>query len=150
MSLVPTSDGHWVSEDFARLAEIIQDYDEDMELVWIPPDKRTDPMDDRRAFAIVDNVQGLEPYVIMYIDINDDPKKVLAKLFENDVRRHSPEAVINRIDMANAAAELFRKKQQMEIAEEQADKIRFLFSSPLNYVKLDPGVKLDSHRRRVT
>lgn len=147
---VPTADGYWVSEKFHRLAEIIQDYDHNMELVWIPPDKRTDHEDERRAFAIIDNVEDLKRHVIMYIDVNDDPQKVLAKLFQLDTRRRSPQAVLSSIDAMNAAAEAIRLKKQAEIIEEQVDKIKFLWRTPLNYVKLDPGVKLDSHRRRVT
>ncbi len=40
---IPTETGRWVSEHYERLARVVQDYDPQFELRWIPPEARTDP-----------------------------------------------------------------------------------------------------------
>lgn len=146
---VPTADGYWVAEKFHHLAEILQDYDSNFELVWIPPDKRVNPEDDANAFAIVDKHQDFKPYIVMQISIHDDPSKVLAKLFEYDNRRHSKEQILNKIDLENKAAELMKLKAQEEEIEEQKDLIRFFARTRKHTIQMGKGVKLDSELRRL-
>lgn len=137
---VPTETGHWVNEQFARLAEIIHDYDPYLELRWIPPDKRTDPGDSSRPYCIVDTRSN---YVVRYCSDLDDPVAVLASIFAADNRHGN---VLNRIDAHNNAAEAFKLKEQMELQEQLQDEAAFLMATKKNYIKHN-GKKLDDQLR---
>jgi hypothetical protein len=140
---VPTETNHWVDENFARLAEILKDYDPALELRWIPPDKRVDPEDRERPYCIVDTRSN---YVIRHCNERDDPVAVLASIFNADNKHGN---VLNRIDAQNAATEAFRLKERIEQQEEQMDLAAFFMGTKKNYIQ-HKGVKFDDQMRRLT
>lgn len=120
---VPTNDGHWVSEKHARIAEIIQDYDPTLELVWIPPETRT-PFE--KPFAIVHHPEGLKPYFVMYIKEDELDERVLARLFQGDLTRSKP---LNGLEAMEHADKVMRAKELMDKAEERQDFIKTIVGS---------------------
>lgn len=138
MMFVPADDGRWVNEDFARLAEIINDYDSWLELRWIPPDKRT--RDDKKPYMIVDTRTNIP---VLFASELDTPQQILAWLLEADNINGSP---LDRIELHNKAIELFEMKKRQEEIEEAMDYAKFLFQSPLNTIKAN-GKKYDHERR---
>lgn len=146
---VPTETGHWVSEQFARLAEILKDYDDGLELRWIPPEMRTS--EDGKPYAIVHrNPQGYE-YVVKYAGELDNPQRILADLWAGDTSKGN---VLGYLDSLDAANDAFRMKKQVEQAEERQEFIEYLMRTDKNFIKTDnpitgeKGVKLDSQLRR--
>lgn len=138
MMFVPADDGRWVNEDFARLAEIINDYDYWLELRWIPPDKRT--RDDKKPYMIVDTRTNIP---VLFASELDTPQQILAWLLEADNADGSP---LDRIELHNKAIELFEMKKRQEEMEEAMDYAKFLFQSPLNTIKAN-GKKYNHERR---
>lgn len=135
---IATDDGHFVSSDFAYLAEVIEDYDPNLELRWIPPDNRKTPHEQRNPWAVT-NKNG---YVIFLCSDKDKPYEILARIIDGDQRRGD---ILQRIDAKERAQEILQAKKQMEAMEEAKDEIRFLVGNAnhgKNYL-MHKGRKLD-------
>lgn len=106
---------NWVSAEFQRLAEIINEYDHNLFLEYIPPERQVDLMDKNRCFRIIDDRTKT---IVMYADSISNPKDILARLWSRDLRHGD---VVGRMDAQNAAVEALRLKEQIEIREAQMD-----------------------------
>lgn len=138
---VPTDDGHWVSEEFERLAQVIKDYDEYLELRWIPTDKRT--RDDKEPYIVVD-VRTNSP--VLYATELDTPVDILERLFNADNKHGN---VLTRLETRNTAIEVLNKRKQLDELEELHDKANFMLNSPLHTINMN-GKKFDHQRRLIT
>ena len=127
--LTPLVDGHWVSEQFAQISEIINDYDEHLQLAWIPPEQRNDKTP---PFAILETNGEGKVSLVFTIEEADLNHTVLARLFRGDTHKNNVLANIEADDMARKALEL---KQKMEAAEERRDLIATVAKSPLHVFK---------------
>lgn len=143
--------GSFVSSKLQRLAEILQDYDEFLELRWIPPAARTD-VDISRPYCVVHSPPDKKSYVVMYFNESDDPENILAQIFAGDNWKSGN--VLKRLEAQDAAVKAFELKSQIEADLESADMAHFLMTSrSKNYVKWKDRttgevVKLDESRRR--
>lgn len=151
-SVVVSEQGYFVSEKMMLLGRILQDYDPYLYLEWIPTDKRL-ATDNSAPYRVVHYPPGKPAYVVLYANETDVPEHILARVISGDNTIDNP---IVRMDMQNAASELFRLKKWQEELEERTDKFHFLFTSrSKNYVtmkdeKTGEKIKLDSERRRTT
>lgn len=141
----------FVSQELIRLAEILQDYDSDLEMKFIPPQYRTD--EDGLPYCIVHHPPGKKSYVVFYFGETDSPESILARIFEGDNARGD---VQHKLDAANAAAQAFRLKEQIDARMEAADKFHFLATSRSNNFvswgrdeETGKKIRLDSDRRRI-
>lgn len=144
---VPANDGSWVNENFARLAEVIKDYDQQFELRYIPPENRSSPEDETRAYCVFD-LYGNCPAFFAGADAT--PETILAHLFNID-NKHGD--VLVRMEARNRAVEVLEAKQRLEQAEERQEYVSWLIGSPLNYLKLrtkDGIKKFDDQLRRLS
>jgi len=146
--LIVTDDGQWVNEHFARLAEVIKDYDPYLELQWIPPGQRTEDADRKNPYRIIDSRSG---YVVMFASELDTPNKILARLWGADNKNGS---VLERMDAENAANEALRLKEKMDEEEMRRDFTAFLIGTKKNYIKTrnpitGEFVKFDDQLRRI-
>lgn len=144
--------GCFISSKLQRLAEILQDYDPDFELRWVPPALRSD-VDTSLPYCVVHNQPNHPPYVVMYFDDTVVPEEVLARIFEGDNKNGD---VLKKLEAHNAAVEAFRLKEQLDEQMESADMAHFLMTNrSKNWVKWKDRktgeiVKLDGERKRVT
>jgi hypothetical protein len=135
---IPTDDGRWVSEAHARIAEIIQDYDDTLELAWIPPDKRVDPRDP--PFAVICRPRNNKPpYIVFKSDTCDE--SLLARLFASDNKDGN---VLRNIEAQEAAREAVRLKKLMDEEEFRKDFVASIAKSHLNSYKHNG---IDFHKR---
>lgn len=130
MVMVPAEDGHWINEKFARIAEIISDFDHRLQLAWIPPENRT--AFDTKPYAVLHNADNGVQKVVMFIKEEELDERVLAKLFLGDTERHD---VIANIEAEELAAIVMKNKEKMEKAEERRDFIASVVKSPLHSFK---------------
>lgn len=128
--LVPAVDGHWVSEQFAQIAEIINDYDEHLQLVWIPPENRTS--DKTPPFAIMETNGEGKQSIVFTIEEADLNHTVLAKLFRGDTHKNN---VLANIEADEVARKTMEYKQEMERAEARMDFVKSVVGSPLHSFK---------------
>lgn len=119
---IPIGD-RWVSEKHVRIAEIIQDYDPTLELVWIPPEHQTAI---EKPFAIIHRPPGLKPYFVMYIAADELDERVLARLFRGDLTRTKP---LDSLEAMEKADQVMRAKELMDKQEERRDFIKTVVGS---------------------
>jgi hypothetical protein len=136
---VPAEDGSWVSEEFARLAEVVKDYDHNLELRWVPPDKRT--RDDKKPYCIVDT-RTLT--VVFYASELDTPTDILARLFAGDNVRNGN--VLQTLETWERARKTLETKKFLEELEEGNDIASSMIDSSLNVYRHN-GKKFDDQRR---
>lgn len=107
-------DGHFVSQKQVRIHQILQEYDSNLELQWIPPSDRSSKGD---AFRVVHRGPGRPAYVVL--TASDVDERLLARVFESDQRTASRRLggdgnLLNFIDNYNAALELVKAKEAEE------------------------------------
>lgn len=138
---VPLEDDRWVDENFARLAEIVTNYDHNLKLVWIPPDKRT--TEDKKPYAILDIRTNS---VALFATELDTPVGILERLYEADNVHGS---VLSKLELHNKALEAFETQKRIEHLEELREYAYFLLSSKKNFLRAN-GKKFDSERRVIS
>lgn len=137
---IPTDDGRWVNADFERLARIVQDYDSELELRWIPPDKRT--REDKKPFIVVDKRTET---AVLHASEFDSPVEILTRLFLGDGTKNN---TLADIEAHNRAVEAMNMKHWLDEREDLMDQANFLVGSPINTVRFN-GKKLDHLRRPI-
>lgn len=101
---IPNEDGHFVSEKQRRIAEILQDSYPNLQLQWIPTDKRSAQ---DYPFRVVDASPGKQPYVVCFAHECDE--RLLARIIQADTTRND---VQNALDAHNAALEALRLRER--------------------------------------
>lgn len=140
---IPTETGVWVNEHFERLARIIQDYDPQFELRWIPPEARTDPDDRKKPYVIWDLFTN-NP--VLFASELDTPEDILTRLFNSDNKYGN---VLDRLDAHNAAVKAIKLKEQMDLSEERKDYISFLVKTKKNKIQLGKKQFVDDQLRPI-
>jgi hypothetical protein len=128
--MVPAEDGHWVNEKFARISEIINDFDHRLQLVWIPPENRS--AFDVKPYGILHTSPEGAQKMVMLIKEEELDERVLAQLFLGDTSKHD---VLDRLEAEEHAHTVLRNKEKMEKAEERQDFIATVVKSPLHSFK---------------
>jgi len=129
---VLTEEGHFVSEKWLRLSEILQDFNPDITLNWIPPQHRTD-VDRSKPYAIVHSPRNQPPYVIMFAGETDNPQEVLARIWSGDTSRQNVMANVAAMDAAEKA---FKLKQEIDQREQLMDEAAWFAGTHKNWVKM--------------
>lgn len=124
MVMVPAEDGHWVNEKFARIAEIINDFDHRLQLVWIPPENRT--QFDIRPYGILHSGDDGQQKMVMLIKEEELDERVIEALFLGDTTKNN---VLERLEAKEQAARVLQYKEEMEAAEERRDFIKTVVKS---------------------
>lgn len=140
-------DGEWVNEHFARLAEVIQEYDRALALQWIPPGQRDEEADRKNPYRIFDTRSNR---VVMFASELDTPQDILARLWGADNAKND---VLSNLDANNAAAEALRLKERMDEDDLRKDFVAFLIGTKKNYINTTnpitgEKVKFDDQIRR--
>lgn len=110
----------WVSAEFERLAQIINDYDPYLFLEMVPVEAQKDLVDKKKVFRIVDD---RNKKIVMYAESLARPDEILAALWSMDQVHGN---VIVRMDTLNAAQEALKLKAQMDEREELKDFVAFV------------------------
>lgn len=106
----------WVSAEFERLAQIINDYDQYLFLEMVPAAARSNLNDQSQVFRIVDD---RNKKIVMYASSLTNPTEILTRLWSMD---NGKENVVRRLDAHNAAIEALKLSEQMD---ERAAKMDF-------------------------
>lgn len=140
---IPTDDGQWVDENFERLARVIQDYDPQFELRWIPPGERDTNLERLNPYVVVDILTNSP---VMFASGAETATGILARLFSMD---NSKGDVVARLDAENAAVEAMDMKKKLDKAEERQEYMAFLIGTKKNYINLGGGRKVDDQLRPI-
>ena len=112
-----------VSSLHEDIAEIIQDYDSELWLAWIPPTERA--KDEPKPWAVIHRPEGKPEYVVATFAECDH--RILAYLWNNDLTRTN---VLADIEAQEAALKAIQLKQDLDTAAENADVALHVLRSP--------------------
>jgi hypothetical protein len=129
--------GRFVSERHVTVATILQDYNPNLHLVWLPPEVRI-PGDEGKEFAVVHkgDTEHHKDYVVRYCREDEVDERLLAWIWENDSQKHD---ILSRLEMMDMAAAMIEAKQEEERAAERQDMIATVIKSPLHTYKMPNG-----------
>lgn len=113
----------WVSAEFERLAQVINDYDHHLFLEMVPVAAQKDLIDKSKVFRIVDDRNNK---IVLYADSLANPVSILERLWSMDSKHGN---VLARLDAHNAAVEALRLKEQMDATEARKDFTAFVFKN---------------------
>lgn len=113
----------WVSAEFQRLAEIVNDYDHHLFLEYIPPERQESLDDIVKCFRIIDDRNNK---VVLWADSVSNPQEILTRLWSMDLARGD---VMGRLDAANNAAEALKLKKQIDEQEAAKDFSAFVIQN---------------------
>ena len=113
--------GEFISTKHQRFAEILNDYDPDFFLVYVP--KRDRDQGDTKPFRIVSKAPGRPSHVIRDISEAEleNPQAILEWLFEGDVRKHRPDDIFAQMEAKRIAAEVWTQKQEDDEREDRRE-----------------------------
>lgn len=142
--MVATSDGTFVSERVQNVVEAIREYDENIEVQYIPVRAR---VGNEPAFRLVHNIPGGEPYVMFHVkDESEFDARVLKKIIMNDQAKNK-----THVSEYDAWEETKRRifNQQFKDRLEEANDIAFhVLRSPLNTYRVDKNTVIKDHGNR--
>lgn len=120
-----------LSQKHERVAEIIKDYDPDLELAYIPAAERT--AFDAHPFAIIHvNPANGYRYVVMTCKEEEVDERLLARLFKHNL---STNDVIGNLEAEEAAKRLMEMRRQMDIQAEKQEFAKAVITSKKNYYR---------------
>ena len=126
--------GTIINEDHRRIAQIIHDYDNHLEVQWIPPEERS--YDSPETFRVVHH----EPfYEVMRFPEWEMDERILARIFASDQKRHD---VVSELDAMETAKELVKAKQWEESMAEAREFSLTVLKSKKHLFKHD-GVRYE-------
>lgn len=135
--MIATDDGRFVSEKHQYVASIIQDYNPELRLAWIPPESRTEAADREYPFAVMHHPRDKQPYVAMLVKENEVDARLLERVFLMDQTKVD---VKKRVLAQNAAARALEEYENAAKLEEMAEFHAALLKSPLHTYKHDGRV----------
>lgn len=131
LGYIATEDGRFVSSDHMRIAEIIQDYNPDLALGWIPPEMRRS--EDKKPWAVFE--RG-----VLVATFEECDERILEHLWLHDNAKHN---VLARLDAHNKAVEAINLKRQIEESEVRQDLVASVLKSPLHRYRLTKDITID-------
>ena len=100
----PTNDGTFISEKQRRVNEIIQDYNPELQLQWIPPGRRNEKDE---PFRVVHFPKNGHPYLVCTGMEADE--RLLATIFQSD-QKNVKGNLLTWLDNYNRAKEIYNAK----------------------------------------
>lgn len=110
--------GRALSVEHQRIAEIIQDYDPKLRLVWILPEDRQ--LNEQHPFAVVHSPDNAPEYVVMRLRESEVDHRILARLWGSDDKNGNVLTRIEAEESARRAVELKKQQDEIEEAKEMA------------------------------
>lgn len=121
--------GRALSVAHQRLAELIKDYDDTLELAWIPPERRPE-FDRDKPFAIICYPRNDQPpYVVMKIKEDQMDESVLAAII---IRDNQHENVLDRLEACEFADQAMQAKADADKQAFREDFVKTVIKSPLH------------------
>lgn len=127
-----SNSGEFINSKFQHIAEIINDWNPELFLLWIPPKDRR--ATDIAPYAIAHKPSnGNPPYIIKYVQEDQLDHRLIAELWH---MQENSKDIIGYLDKVNAAAEALRLKEQEEKLLDDLDKMGSVLKSPLHTYRL--------------
>ena len=137
-SFVITEGGRMVDAEVERIAAIIQDYDPNLRLAWVPPENRE--INEEFPFAVLyDNPNTGREELVMRLRADEVDHRVLKRLWENDNRNGN---VLDAIETEEAARKAVEYQRMMDEHLERQELAAWMVNAPKG-AKMGNGVILE-------
>lgn len=123
-----------LSQEHLRIAQILYDFDPNLELSYIPEQDRTP--EDKEPFALFHTHNG-HRYLVMTIAPQDMNHKLVEKVFSAAIDEND---VLGRIEAADAAQRAMDLAAEMERRAERREFMESVIKSPLHTYRHDGKV----------
>jgi hypothetical protein len=130
----------WISAEFQRLAELINEYDHNLFLEMIPVAEQQHLIDKSKVFRVVDDAIKK---VVFHFSSLSNPTDILAQIYSMDSAHGD---VVSRMDAHNVAVERMKLRNKEDKRAAVVDFTEFVFRNQKNTWK-HAGVKRDSEFR---
>jgi hypothetical protein len=138
-------DGHLVSAKAQRIVQAIKDYEPELEVKWVPPAARAEG---QAAYAIIHNAPGNSPYVLFYVQKDEDfDERVLAKIIVNDQR--NGKQAYSDFEAWEQTNKLLERQAFLDKMEEAKDIAAFVAKTHLNTIRIDKNLTIRDYGDRV-
>lgn len=111
-----------------RVAEIIKDYNPELELAFIPRNARS--AFDAEPFAVLHRLPNGQTYVVMTCKEEEVDERLLTKVFMADKKNGN---VLKRLEAEEAARKLMKMKEEMAEWEDKQDFVKSLLKGKHYY-----------------
>lgn len=118
------ADSGALSQEHLRIAQILYDFDENLELTYIPEQDRTP--EDKEPFALFHTHNG-HRYLVMTIAPQDMNHKLVEKVFSAALDDHD---VLGRLEAADAAQRAMELAAEVERRDERREFMESVLKSP--------------------
>jgi len=130
-------DGQFVNAKVERVVLAIKDYEPELEVKWVPPQARSEG---EAAFAIIHNAPGNKPYILFYVQNEEDfDERVLARIIYNDQRKTGQQQY-SEVEAAEAAIKAVQHQEYLDMMEEAHDIAAHVLRTPLNTYKVNDNL----------
>lgn len=124
---VPAADGSFISERHSRVAELIKNYNANLDVRWIPPANRSP---DDPAFCIVERTKSGKELIAFYCDdLNDD---ILGMVYRGD---NSKGNVLDALEAHNKAVRDIDHQTKLDERQERKELTAAILKSPKSIYK---------------
>lgn len=104
--------GMFISAKISRIVELIREYDNNLDVKYIPPHMRRP---DEAAFMITERLRDGREVVAFYVQSECDfDEDVLAKVYEADNAKHDVQSVMESKNKAATAVRHAREREERE------------------------------------
>jgi hypothetical protein len=116
-----------LSQDHERVAQLLKDYNPELELQYIPENERS--AFDAKPFRVVHNSPKFGVYVIGNFAVDEVNEKLVSFVFKHDAKNRD---VLSDLEAEEAAREALRLRKILDEHEERQDFGKSLIQSPLH------------------
>lgn len=135
---VDSRTGHFISHKHQVIAELVQGYNPELSVSWIPHGDRT-PADKGKEFAIIHTRPDGYQYVVMYVAENYMDERVLGRLYDMDSKNTDHAKRMEFMDQVGQAARL---KEELNRREAAMEMVVDVMKSPKHTYTMPSGRKI--------
>lgn len=130
--------GHFISERHQRVAEVLNDYNQELFLAWIPPGERTAL--DNKPFAVIHRRANGYEYIVSKFAEEEVNETLLARILVMDQEKASPLEYLRALELAEEA---MRMRALVEEREEMHDRAKSMWHTRKHTYQLGKGRKVE-------
>lgn len=137
---VPHDDGHFISDRVSRTVQLIRQYDPNLDVVWLPPERRENPNDPE--FYVVERLpdgRALPVFSILNESFMDE--RLLERIYELDSLKQDD--VLGAMDARNKAKRDMLAAEAVDREAEILEVAAYVLRSPKSTYKHNGKVYRD-------
>ena len=127
--------GKFIPARHERLAEIISDYDQSLDLVLVPSQVPPEPQ-----YAVIQWVDSETYWIVSWWQADQLDERILEQIWKNDFQKHHPDEIWNELMAKQEAQQLMEQKKQEDEQAEKWEVAQAILQSKKNWYKHDGKV----------